>query len=65
MAEVKPAFGHLETFNPDSETIAAYLEQVELFLQANAVTDEKKVAVFLSVIVFSFMQFSVSNIAGG
>ena len=50
MAETKPVFGHLETFNPDSETIVAYLERVELFLQANAVAEEKKVAVFLSVI---------------
>ena len=44
MADSKPAFGNLETFDTDSETIAAYLEQVELFLQANAVADEKKVA---------------------
>ena len=44
------SFGHPQAFNPDSETIAAYLECVELFLQANAVAEEKKVTVFLSVI---------------
>jgi len=50
LVDNKPAFGHLETFNPDSETITAYLERVDLFFQANAVKEEGKVAVFLSVI---------------
>jgi len=50
MADNKLAFGHLETFNLDSETITGYLEHVGLFFQANAVKEGRKVAIFLSVI---------------
>ena len=42
--------GKLDPFQSESETITACLEQEELFFQANEVTTEKKVAVFLSVI---------------
>ena len=50
MVENKVSFGHLDAFNLDNETISAYLEWFDLFVQANAVSDEKKVPVFLSVL---------------
>ena len=37
-------------FNPDNEKISTYLERVKLFLEANSVADERKVAVVLTVI---------------
>ena len=40
----------MDTFNLDNETISAYLERFDLFIQANGVADEKKVPVFLSVL---------------
>ena len=42
--------GKLDPFQPESETISAYLERVDLFFEANEVAADKKVAVFLSVI---------------
>ncbi len=32
-----PCFGHIEGFDPDSDSILAYLERMDLFLEANAV----------------------------
>ena len=43
-------FGHLEPFDADEESIAAYLERVELYFTANETPEEKRVAVFLSSI---------------
>ena len=45
-----PRFGGIEFFDPDSESILAYLERMDLFLEANAVAEEKKVAVVLSMV---------------
>ena len=42
--------GHISEFHPDNETISAYLERLDMFLQANDVKAEKKVPVLLSVI---------------
>lgn len=42
--------GKIEEFKPDTEQFSAYLEQVELFFVANDVANEKKTAVFLSVV---------------
>ena len=50
MAESKLSFGHMDSFNADNETISAYLEQFDLFVQANGVANDKKVPVFLSVL---------------
>ena len=36
-------FGHLETFNPDSETITTHLECENLFFQANAVKESGRI----------------------
>ena len=44
------SFGNMDSFNPDNETISAYLERFDLFIQANGIADEKKVPVFLSVL---------------
>ena len=43
-------YGQLREYQPKTENIAAYLEQVELFFQANSVAEDKTVAVFLSVV---------------
>ena len=36
-------------FQPENETIAAYLERVALFFEVNNITDEKKVSWLLNV----------------
>ena len=43
-------FGNLKEFNPEKDRILPYLERASLFLRANKVEDDDKVAVFLSVI---------------
>ena len=50
MAESKLSFGHEDSFDADNETISAYLERFDLFVQANGVANDKKVPVFLSVL---------------
>ena len=40
--------GRLKEFNADSEPITAYLERIELFFEANEVTDGKRVPILLS-----------------
>lgn len=42
--------GRIEEFSPESETISSYLERTELYLVANDVVSDKRVAVFLSVL---------------
>ena len=44
------AYGRMEQFDPDKESIAAYLERVELYFEANNTPGEKQVPVFLSCI---------------
>ena len=46
----RSTFGQLQEFQPESETIATYLECASLYFQANSIAEEKQVAVFLSVI---------------
>ena len=43
-------FGQLESFNPDTDSVSAYIERVHLFFGANDIPDKKAVAVFLSTI---------------
>ena len=45
-----PVYGNLKEFQPENELFSSYLERVELFFDANDIVDEKKVAVFLSVV---------------
>ena len=42
--------GRIEELSPESETISSYLERTQLFLVANDVANDKRVAVFLSVL---------------
>ena len=43
-------FGNLQEFQPDSETITAYLEHTKVYFTANDIAAGKRVAVLLSVI---------------
>ena len=48
---VNPCFyGQFSQFDPDQETMSAYLERVQIFFQANNIADEKQVDIFLSLI---------------
>ena len=40
--------GSLETFNPATDTVAAYAERAELFFEVNNITVDKKVPIFLN-----------------
>ena len=42
--------GRLGPFDPEVESVVAYLERVELFFKANKFEDNSKVAVFLTLI---------------
>ena len=46
----KPTLGQLVEFDPVNGSVSAYIEQVELFFEANEIRDAKKVPVFLSAI---------------
>ena len=43
-------FGQLQAFNPDTDSVTAYIERDHLFFAANEIPDKKTVAVFLSTI---------------
>ena len=43
-------FRQVGEFDPDNEKISTYLERVKLFIEANSVDDEKKVAVLLTIV---------------
>ena len=43
-------FGQLHEYQASQEPVSAYLERVALFFQANDIPEEKRVAVFLSVV---------------
>ena len=42
--------GHLEEFQPEEDSIASYLERVELYFVINDTNSDKKVPVFLSAV---------------
>ena len=44
------SYGRIKEFCPEEETTESYLERIELFFTANEIANEKKVAVFLSVV---------------
>jgi len=44
------AFGHIEAFHPESDSIKAYLERAGLYFVANNVPEEKQVPILLSSI---------------
>ena len=41
-------YGKLQEYKPEAESIAAYLERVEIFFQANNIAADKQVPVFLA-----------------
>ena len=43
------SFSRIDEFHPENESIEVYLEQTELYFNANKVNDNKKVQIFLSV----------------
>ena len=43
-------FGKIEEFQPECESIAAYLERIELFFAANEIAEGRRVPMFLSLI---------------
>ena len=43
-------YGQLNQYEPDLETMSAYLERVEIFFQANSIAENKQVGIFLSLI---------------
>ena len=43
-------YGMIKEFDPESETISAYLEHLQLYFEANEVANAKKVSVLLTVI---------------
>ena len=44
------SFGKLGDFKPERESFVNYVERLEMYFTANDTDDDKKVAVFLSVI---------------
>ncbi len=49
MAETM-SYGRINEFQPENESVVAYLERIELYFQANDIAAAKQVPVFLSVI---------------
>ena len=49
-ALVIATYGQIQEFCPENKTIEAHLEQVELYFEVNNISEDKRVAVFLSVI---------------
>ena len=44
------AFGRMKEFTPDTESISAYLERLQLYFDANRIAEDKRVSVLLTVI---------------
>ena len=40
------AFGRMKEFTPDTESISAYLERLQLYFDANSIAEDKRVSVF-------------------
>ena len=49
----KPAYGEMLEFEPSAESFSVYVEQVNLFFTTNEVSGEKRVLVFLTIVVKS------------
>ena len=50
VSQANCVYGQLSQFEADQETMSAYLEQVEIFFQANNIAEEKQAGIFLSLI---------------
>ena len=44
------SFGNLSAFDPQTESFTAYMENVQIFFEANEVKEAKRRSVFLSVV---------------
>ena len=42
--------GQMQEFNPDCETVTAYLERFQMFIAANSIEDAKLVPTLLTVV---------------
>ena len=49
-AQLKPALGAMDPFDPDTDSWLAYSERLEQFFVTNDIANGKKVAVLLTVI---------------
>ena len=47
---MQPAIGTMQEFSPDSESITAYLERLQLFFDCNGIAERKRVPTLLTVI---------------
>ena len=45
-----PTIGRMQEFNPDAETVTAYLERFQLFVAANSIGEDKLVPTLLTVV---------------
>ena len=45
-----PTIGFMQEFQPGSESITAYLEQLNVFIDANEIADDKRASVLISTI---------------
>ncbi len=45
-----PTIGHMQEFNPETETVTAYLERFQMFVSANSIADDKLVPTLLTVV---------------
>jgi len=57
------SFGKIDVFQPESEVFSAYLEQTELYFEANGIEKTKQVPVFLSSL--DSKTYSLSNAPQG
>ena len=44
------AYGRMQPFVPEAETVVAYLDRLNLYFEANEIAEAKRIAVFLTVI---------------
>ena len=56
-------FGQVTKFQPDTESIETYEEQIKMFFTANQIPEERQVAVLLSVIGSAHFSFLSSLLA--
>ena len=45
-----PTIGHMQEFNPETETVTAYIERFQMFVSANSIADDKLVPTLLTVV---------------
>ena len=48
-----PTVSHMQEFNPETETVTAYLERFQMFVLANSIADDRLVPTLLTVVGFT------------